>query len=263
MSTTHTTTPSIWSRLRTDFDYLNRRPRNRRTVSSWARADPRFDRCRTPEDVVHAARGYDATSVAVASAVLERADTGDLAGRILFEAAVPRLIHLSRRAVSYASQSFCPHLVDQDNPGRWAPPDVVAADTVNFGFEWITRHAGDTVAHPIRSMRDWVRDQLRIAASQAIREKAARRALLQQRREPVAPVALSPAEQLAELLRAARRDGVLTAADAHLVFATRVGRMSLDDAAVQRGMVYDSVRRRRRRAELQLADHVCALEPAR
>lgn len=264
MSTTSTSCSSLrspWSRLRADFDLLDRHPRNRRTVAAWAREDRRLGAVRTPADAARAGRGDDPDSVAVAVAMLEAAATSPLAARILFEAATPRLVHLSRRAGSYAAQSFCPHLVDPDHPGQWAPPEIVTADTINFGFEWILRHGGHTRPHPTRSLRDWVRDQLRIAASQAIRERAARRILHEQPHPPTEPPPAPTPTRLAELIRSAHRAGAISTPDAHLVYTTRTGQRSLHDAAAERNMVYDSVRRRRRRAEAQLRAHLDTLEP--
>ena len=52
--------------------------------------------------------------------------------------------------------------------------------------------------------------------------------------------------------------GVVTAAEAELIAATRLDGMPLADVALERGMSYAAVRKARRRAELRLAGHLHA-----
>lgn len=258
----HRTTPptTAWTATLHTWERQRRAPATRRYLRRLRAEDQRFAAHREPDEIVDTAARYDTNGITLAAALLEHA-IDPVAAAMFFEAARPRVAHLARQARGYAHQTRCPELVDPERTASWEAPDVIDANVISWTHEWIATHAGITVAHPIRSLRDWVRDQLRAAATRAIRIEHATALLVEDpaATEDARPPA-TPGDRLYHLLVAARDRGLITPDHAALVFDTRVGMANLTDAATTRGIAHDTARRWRRYAEAQL--HALAHDPA-
>lgn len=251
----HNTTTNPWTLTRHSWNRQRHAPATRRYLRTLRHHDPAAAPYRNADALVDVAARYDDTGTHLADLLLQHA-SDPVASVLLFEAARPRLAHLARQARGYAHQTRCPELIDPDRTAPWEQPDVIDADVVSWAYEWIARHAGQSHPHPIRAMRDWIRDQLRAAATRAIRIEHATRQLTTDAETAVDdnddPDAVPPASRLYTVLAAARDASLITPADAALIFTTRAGDTTLDQAAARDGIAYDTARRRRRRAEATL-----------
>jgi DNA-directed RNA polymerase specialized sigma24 family protein len=215
----------------------------------WARLGGDVEAARRLADVGRSAGGADSlagverfvraadapAANAVLVALVARAVEGDgLAARVLLQLLLPGVRRLART--------------------WWAlgDPDERAAAAVAAVYDRIRRYP--LVRRPRRVaaniLMDAAADLRRAARSAAV---AADRGTVGAGWEPVAGDFPHPALELAEVLAEAVRDGLVSAADAELIAASRIAGVPLAEIAARRGAKLRTLQWRRRRAEATLS----------
>jgi hypothetical protein len=226
---------SVYRSLDREWDRISASPSATDQLAGWAGVEPVLAGYRTPRDVLAAIAAPDCAELAheLLRCLLRQA--GDpLAARSFLQAVLPAL-----RAARV-----------------WPPEQDHSADRVAATWEAIRMHAGESPQYPARFIVRIAERRLR-TGREARRREAQRLAVLPPDPEGVGAAvelddARTAAEQVAIRVRDAFRSGMLTAAQARLLFATAVVGLRASDAARVEGLRCRSVYRALDAAEAAL-----------
>ena len=214
-----------------------------RALAEWG--DPALDGSADLRDVVAAIqrRGRPEESDRMLLALLRRAGTDNLAALAVLQALMPGLKTL---------------MVAYQLTGE---PEEVATAVVEAAFERIRRYPCDR--RPARVAANLLADTKQVLWRDGCRERRLRLAsepLTDDVEERVGATSAASAatDELVGLVRDAVRDERLPVEDARLILLTRVLDVSVADLAAAAGAKAQTVRKRRRRAEAQLATSIAA-----
>ena len=214
-----------------------------RVLAGWG--DPAFEGLTDLEQVVCAVqrRGRPEESDRILLALLRRAGADNLAARVVLQALMPGLKTL---------------MVAYQLTGE--PEEVVTA-VIEAAFERIRHYPCDR--RPARVAANLLADTRQTLWRHGCRERSRRLTCVPlteavEERLPVSPSERSATDELVDLVQDAVRRDRLPADGARLILLTRVLDVSVEELSVATGDKSQTIRKRRRRAESQLASVVAA-----
>lgn len=230
-------TPTLFTALQTEWAALERTPASAASLRRWRHEEPALAELADLPSLVAAVERRDqaAAGDAILSALARRAPTDDFAARTLLQLLLPGVKALARRL-------------------WWlGDPDERAAAVVAAVYERIRTYP-------------WQRRPARIAANiladagqRLLRRNAAARRPVEVFLDDIdqdlacEPAGPSPTEELLALLGWAVTAGHLTHAQVQLIGLTRIADTPFEQLGEPEGVSAPSMRRRRQRAERQLA----------
>jgi hypothetical protein len=219
--------------LNRDWQLISRHRTTRPALARWKDLEPDLGPAASLDGLIELAHSRQpATSDAVLGGLLRLGADDDLALRVVLHAVMPGLIHHARRFIAGG-----------------APPDEAAEALVAAAWQRIRTYPLDRRPRSIGA-------NIVLDAQQQSGVALFRHAGIEVPDPQAAagsPCRPDSTARLLAIVGHAVRSGVVTAADARLVIATRVHGVPIQDLAHQEGIQPHSLRRRRLRIEASLA----------